>query len=92
MIENLEAVNAYVLVIRDEAEETIGELFLPDQAKIKPATGRIISVGKLVPDDTIKVDRKAVFNKNNGFDIEIGGEVITVLYAGADSSHVLAVI
>lgn len=92
MIRNLQAVNTYILIIRDDAEEKIGELYLPDQAQIKPATGEIISVGGAVTDEKIRVGKKALFNKHVGVDIELGGETVTVLHAGEHDSQVIAII
>lgn len=92
MIRKLEAVNTYVLIIRDEAEEEIGGLILPDQARMKPATGEIISVGQMVTDKKIKVGKKALFNKNVGTDIELGGETVTVLQGGFENSQIIAIL
>lgn len=94
MIRKLEAVNTFVLIIRDEAESTLGDsdLVLPDQARVKPAMGEIISVGQMVIDKKIKVGKKALFNKNVGVDIELSGEVVTVLQGGAENSQIIAVV
>lgn len=92
MIEKLQAVNTYVLIIRDEAEETIGELVLPDQAKVKPATGTILSVGEAVTDKKIVAGKKALFNKNAGVDIELKDGTVTVLHGGERDSQIIAVI
>lgn len=93
MIEKLQAVNTYVLISRDESEtETSGGLILPDQAQIKPAMGKILSVGQMVTDDRIKAGRKALFNRHVGFDIEVEDGVVTVLQGGADNSQIIAVL
>lgn len=92
MINQLQAVNTYVLIIRDEAESEIGGLILPDQARLKPATGQIISVGEKVTDSKIVVGKKALFNKNVGVDIDLFGETVTVLHGGEKDSQIIAVI
>lgn len=93
MIEKLQAVNTYVLVSRDEAEtETSGGLILPDQAQIKPAMGKILSIGQAVTDERIEVGRKALFNRHVGFDIELEDGVVTVLQGGVDNSQIIAVV
>lgn len=93
MIEKLEAVNTFVLIKRDEADtETSGGLILPDQAQVKPAMGKILSVGQMVLDKRIKVGKKALFNKHVGVDIELGDETVTVLMGGPDNSQIIAVL
>lgn len=73
------AVNNNVFVLRDEAPGEMHGLVLPDSAQQKPNTGKIISVGKLVQDKGIQINRTAFFNKHAGFAIEVDGEEFTVL-------------
>jgi len=88
----LQAVNAFVIVKRDDAEAEIGGLLLPDQAQVKPAQGEILSVGQMVLDTEIKVGKKAFWNKQMGWEMEVDGEAVTVLLALPDNSHILAVV
>jgi chaperonin GroES len=80
MIERLKAKGINVLVIRDEAiSEHVTGLIIPDSAKIKPHTGKIISVGNLVQDKGIKTNDTAVFNKTAGFVLEFPDGDVLVL-------------
>ena len=54
--------------------------------------GTIISVGWDVSDKRILKGKKAVFNQNTGFDIELEGEVFTVLRGGKEDSQIIAVL
>ncbi len=92
MIEKLQAVNTYVLIIRDEEVDEIGGLIIPDQARVKPATGIIISVGEEVSDKRIEIGKKALFNKNVGVDITLGEETVTVLHGGKENSQIIAIL
>lgn len=74
-----EAVSHYVFVIRDEKEEEIDGLIIPDSAQKKPNTGKIISVGGLVEDKRIQVGMKAVFHKSVGGEILLPEITLTVL-------------
>jgi co-chaperonin GroES (HSP10) len=81
MIDKLDAAGYHIFVIRDETEtEKLGFL-LPDNAQKKPNTGEIISVGQLIEDKNVKKGRKAIFNRQAGFEIELFDTTITVLRA-----------
>jgi len=92
MIEKIQATNTFVLVVRDEIKNEIGGLSIPDSAKKKPSMGTIISVGWDVSDKRIVKGKKAVFNQNTGFDIELENEIFTVLRGGKEDSQIIAVI
>jgi len=70
-----------VLVKPDEEEEkTAGGILLPDTAKEKPITGRVIAVGpgKLGEDGerremTVKVNDRVVFGRYAGTEVTIDG-------------------
>jgi co-chaperonin GroES (HSP10) len=79
------------LIVRDEEQSEIGGLILPDQAQVRPATGKIISVGDKVTDKNIEVGKTGVWNKNVGWEIEIGEQSLTVIYAGEKDSQLIAV-
>lgn len=79
MIENLQAAGIYVFVIKDEPEKEISGFIIPDQAKKKPNTGEILSVGAKVEDGNAKKGAKAIFAQGNGIPIEIFGQEIHVL-------------
>lgn len=66
MIDKIKASGNHVLIIRDEAASEKNGLIVPDNAKKKPNMGKIISVGSLVMDKTIKQGKIAVFNANVG--------------------------
>lgn len=79
MIENLQAAGIYLFVIKDEPEKEIAGFVIPDQAKKKPNTGEILSVGAKVEDENAKKGCKAIFAQGNGIPIEIFGKEIHVL-------------
>lgn len=78
-MKNIQASNKSVWVIRDDEVNTIGSIIIPDNAIKKPQSGTIYSVGELVEDKSILKGKKAFFNQNSGFDIEIEDDVFTVL-------------
>lgn len=88
MIKDLQAVGQNILIIRDEKQTETKGFVIPDNAKKKPHTGKIISVGALVLDKKLKVNKKAVFNQSVGFDLEFEDGIVTVL----DQSQIIAVI
>ncbi len=77
--EQIQAVNDVVLVIRNPPETERGGLLIPDSAKPKPHSGKIISIGEMVVDKKIRVDRTAIFNKNTGFELTFDDGDLTVL-------------
>lgn len=75
-----------VVVQRDETEQKIGTIWVPDTAKEKPARGTVVSVGPGRRDDTgarIEPDLKAgdqvMFGKYAGNEIELKGVKLVVL-------------
>lgn len=75
----IKATNDCVWVIRDTPPEEVNGVAIPDSAKPKVHKGKIITVGKLVSDDTIKTNRIAIFNKSAGFEIQEGEIEYTIL-------------
>jgi len=75
----IKASNDCLWVIRKGSEDKQGGIMIPDSAKKSAHKGKIITVGKLVSDDTIKDGRIAVFNKSSGFEIEEEGVTYTIL-------------
>lgn len=78
----IKASNDCLWVIRDVPPEESNGIAIPDSAKPKVHKGKIITVGKLVSDDTIKAGRLAIFNKSAGFEIPEGGIEYTILRQG----------
>ena len=76
---NITAVNNFVWVIRDEKQNEASGLILPDSGKEKPNTGTILSVGELVQDKKIKKDKKCLFYKGAGMEVEYNGETYLVI-------------
>ena len=64
-----------VLVKPIEQEEKVGSIIIPDTAKEKPMTGKIVAVGT---DDElkklVKVGDKVIFQKYAGEEIKVAGE------------------
>jgi co-chaperonin GroES (HSP10) len=75
----IKATNDNTWVIRDVPETEKNGIQIPDSAKPKVHRGKIITVGKLVSDDTIKVGRVAIFNRSAGFEITEGNIEYTIL-------------
>jgi chaperonin GroES len=69
-----------------EEERSKGGLFIPEQAKEKPAQGEVLAVGKgrrlesgeLIVLDTAVGD-KVLFGKYSGTEIELDGEKLLIL-------------
>jgi len=75
----IKATNDNCWIVRDkEATEKSG-ILIPDSAKPKVHRGKIMTVGKLVSDPTIKEGYTAIFNKSAGFEIEESGIEYTIL-------------
>lgn len=70
-----------VMVIRDVPESEKDGLFIPETARKKPNTGRILTVGELVEDKSIQPGKMAIFSKQVGTEIRIFDTDITVLNA-----------
>jgi chaperonin GroES len=78
--------NDRVLVKRfEEVEEKRGDLYIPDAAKEKPASGLVIAVGTgknqgaaWVPLD-VQIGDTVYFGKYSGSEIKVGGEDLLVL-------------
>lgn len=79
MSEKAIAVGLHVFCKRDESVSERNGLIIPDQAKKKPNTGMILSVGKNVKDKGIQEGRKAIWNTHVGHECEVNGDVFTVL-------------
>lgn len=65
-----------VIVRRSEAENKIGTLFVPDDAKEKPLEGVVVAVGvksELKPKDRVQ------FGKYSGVETKIKGEELLIL-------------
>lgn len=75
----IKATNDCVWVIRDVPATEHGGIQIPDSAKPKVHRGKIITVGKLVSDETIKAGRIAIFNRSAGFEITEEGIEYTIL-------------
>ena len=75
----IQAKNDCVWVIREESESEKSGIYIPDNAKKKAHKGKVISVGKLTTDKTIKEGITAVFNQSSGFELELEGITYTIL-------------
>lgn len=76
-------------------EKSAGGLYLPDSAKKKPQTGKVIAVGdgKILDDGTrakmnVKVGDKVLFSKYGGNEVTVDGDEYTIL----DEDQIYAVI
>ena len=76
---NISVKNDFIFVKRDETQDQVNGLILPDSAKEKPHRGVIIGVGSMVEDKTIKAQKTAIFHKSVGFIIDIDDEEYLVL-------------
>ncbi|MFZ9521233.1 MAG: co-chaperone GroES [Silvanigrellaceae bacterium] len=81
MAKSIRPLNDRILVQRVEAEQkTAGGILLPDNAKEKPAEGRVIAVGngKTLENGTrrpleVKVGDRILFGKWSGTEVKIDG-------------------
>ena len=81
MAKTLRPLNDRILVTRIEAEsKTAGGILIPDNAKEKPAEGRVVAVGsgKILEDGTrraleVKVGDRILFGKWSGSEVKIDG-------------------
>ncbi len=81
MAKTIRPLNDRILVQRLEAEQkTAGGILIPDNAKEKPAEGRVIAVGsgKILENGTrrpleVKVGDRILFGKWSGTDVKIDG-------------------
>ena len=72
--------------LEDDIEKTKGGLYIPDSAKEKPQTGKVIAAGKgKVADDgkvtalDVKVGDKILFGKYSGSEIKVDGEELLIM-------------
>ncbi|GIV01751.1 MAG: 10 kDa chaperonin [Fimbriimonadales bacterium] len=84
-----------VLEVLEEEDKTASGLYLPDTAKKKPQTGKVIAVGdgRLLEDGTrapmtVKVGDRVLFSKYGGNEVTIDGKEYTIL----DEDQIYAII
>ena len=72
--------------LEDETEKTKGGLYIPDSAKEKPQTGKVIAAGKGKVNDEgkvtaldVKVGDKILFGKYSGSEIKVDGEELLIM-------------
>ena len=81
MAKSIRPLNDRILVQRIEAEQkTAGGILIPDNAKEKPAEGKVIAVGsgKIIEDGNrrtleVKVGDRIIFGKWSGTEVKIDG-------------------
>ncbi len=70
----------------EQADKTLGGVFLPDTAKEKPQEGRVLAVGSgrtldngtKVPMD-VKVDDRVIYSKYSGSEVKIEGKEVLII-------------
>lgn len=70
----------------EQADKTVGGVFLPDTAKEKPQEGRVLAVGSgrtldngtKVPMD-VKVDDRVIYSKYSGSEVKIEGKEVLII-------------
>lgn len=77
----IKAVNNFIFVVRDKVEVEQSGFILPSVGREKPHQGTIVSIGSLVRDREIKAgkNKKVLFHKGVGMEIEYEGQVYLVL-------------
>lgn len=77
----MKATNDFVLVIRHETPAEKGGLIIPNQGRVKPHVGTIVSSGGLTKDQNIKAGKGkiALFHPTVGWELEYEGQVYLVL-------------
>jgi len=85
---NIKPIGERLVVKSTETEtKTTSGIYIPDSAKEKQNSGKVIAVGK-IEDDEIKVGDKILYSKFAGTEIELDGEKVIIL----EKNDVLAVI
>lgn len=84
-----------VIELLEQEDKSAGGLYLPDSAKKKPQTGKVIAVGdgRILDDGSrakmnVKVGDKVIFSKYGGNDVTLDGDEYTIL----DEDQIYAVI
>jgi len=84
-----------VVEVLEQEDKSPGGLYLPDTAKKKPQTGKIVAVGNgRILDDgkrsdmNVKVGDKVLFSKYGGNEVQIDGNEYTIL----DEDQIYAII
>ncbi|MDQ2985686.1 MAG: co-chaperone GroES [Armatimonadota bacterium] len=84
-----------VVEVLEKEDKSPGGLYLPDSAKKKPQTGKIIAVGEgRILDDgkrssmNVKVGDKVLFSKYGGNEVQLDGSEYTIL----DEDQIYAII
>lgn len=84
-----------VVEVLEKEDKSPGGLYLPDSAKKKPQTGKIIAVGEgRILDDgkrssmNVKVGDKVLFSKYGGNEVQLDGTEYTIL----DEDQIYAII
>jgi chaperonin GroES len=84
-----------VVEVLEQEDKSPGGLYLPDTAKKKPQTGKIVAVGNgRILDDgkrsemNVKVGDKVLFSKYGGNEVQIDGAEYTIL----DEDQIYAII
>lgn len=79
-----------VLVLPAQAEEKVGGIIIPDNAKEKPQRGKVVAVGNGTKDEEmiLKVGDEVLYGKYAGTELENDGEKYLIMR----QSDVLAVV
>lgn len=84
-----------VVEVLEKEDKSPGGLYLPDSAKKKPQTGKIIAVGdgRILDDGkrssmNVKVGDKVLFSKYGGNEVQLDGTEYTIL----DEDQIYAII
>ncbi len=84
-----------VIEVMEQEDKTAGGIFLPDAAKKKPQTGKIVAVGTgRVLDNgernslNVKVGEKVIFSKYGGNEVTVDGQDFMIL----DEDQIYAVL
>lgn len=77
----IKATNDFVWIQRTEASEEAEGLWLPETGRVKPASGIILSAGKMVKDPDIKAGKgkTCLFHSTVGMTIPYNGKDYLVL-------------
>lgn len=75
---NIQPLNDRVILKREtEDEKTKGGLYIPDNAKEKPARGTILAVGPKA--EQVKAGDKVLFGKYAGTEVKLEGEDLLIM-------------
>ena len=90
--DHLEFPGERVVLLRDEAQEMIGKIYIPDAAQRKEKAGYIVGVGAQVSGECIKPGARAIISTYDAIEIEVPYGDDSVVLSIVNEKDVYAVV